>query len=88
VEELQQLLELRGFRGEVLSTTPDLRAYRGLEIFAWLSSQSDVPESYCILDDSDEMAELLPRLVRTTWARGLDDGATEAAIRILGAVQR
>src|SRR5258708_3844439 len=71
VEELQQILEERGFRGEVVGRTPDLNIVRGLEILAWLSAQAEVPESYCILDDSNDMAALLPNLVRTSWRAGL-----------------
>jgi hypothetical protein len=84
VGELQQILEDRGFRGEIVGTTPDLSAVRGQEVLAWLSAQAEVPEAFCILDDSNDMAGLLPHLVRTSWRVGLSDADADAAILMLG----
>ncbi len=77
-------LDARGFDGLVIDATPngaivpreledaDPDTYtRGIEIQAWLDAHPAV-ESFAIVDDSADMAHLLPRLVRTTWARGLE----------------
>lgn len=45
---------------------------RGREIASWMRANY-LPKRWAILDDSDDMGEFLPYLVRTTWARGLEE---------------
>jgi hypothetical protein len=39
---------------------------------------------FAIVDDDNDMGPLTPRLVLTTWARGLQDSHADALIRMLG----
>lgn len=89
-------LRARGFTGEIVDCTPDCARQvptggiyvgheRGHEIQEWLDAHPDVL-SFVILDDSDDMAHLLPRLVRTSWAEGLEQEHVERAIALLAAL--
>jgi hypothetical protein len=66
VHELQELLEGRGFKGEVIGKTSDMRRgpdsdciLRGNEILQWIKECSTVPywdfREYVILDDDSDM---------------------------------
>lgn len=59
---------------------------RGHEIQAWLDLEgaSFNPESFVILDDDSDMANLLPRLVQTRTALGLQPADARKAIEMLG----
>ncbi len=88
--EIESMLRSRGFRGSVIGSTPTKIAasgppretQRGTEIQAWLDGYPEV-EAFAILDDSDDMAHLLPRLVLTTWARGLEAEHVESVVALL-----
>lgn len=80
--QLQNFLEKRGFTGEIIGITPNLRGVRGHEIAAWLNENGPV-ESFVILDDSDDMVHLMHKLVHTSWEHGLEDKHVEAAIEHL-----
>lgn len=56
---------------------------RGLQIQRWLDEHPEVV-AFVILDDMDDMAHLMPRLVQTTWERGLLDEHVERAVYMLG----
>jgi hypothetical protein len=75
-----------GFIGELIGATPnhvEVEPHaRGNEIQAWLSAHPEVT-SFAIVDDSDDMAHLLPRLVRTTWAHGLQEEHAQGLISLL-----
>lgn len=63
VEELQRILVAKGFTGEVIGKTEDLRSehcLRGNEIYLWLEQYRDIVGSseearYVILDDDSDM---------------------------------
>jgi hypothetical protein len=63
---------------------------RGHEIQAWLDARArrQTIESFVILDDSADMAHLLPRLVRTPFATGLGDEHVDQAVAMLGGAAR
>jgi hypothetical protein len=90
--QLQETLAEKGFKGTVLSATPDLdhvpNITRGQEIDAWMRGNRrffDVT-SFVILDDHDDMGPLTPKLVLTDSSRGLTRVEAELALEILGAV--
>lgn len=84
VEELRALLKKWGVKAEVIDRTPFLSGstVRGAEIAHWLNSRSDV-ESFVILDDDADMAELMPRLVRTDVHHGMDGDDAKKAVEML-----
>lgn len=82
--ELQYDLESFGIAKEdVIGVTPRMNAERGYEIQAWLDKTTEEIESYVIIDDSSDMAHLLPRLVRTSWKTGFRDDHIDAALGML-----
>lgn len=89
VTELQDMLELRGFKGKVIGRTPNaivlpvgIEKYeRGHEIQSWLDNNS--AGSFCIIDDSNDMAHLLPKLVQTEWIYGLQPQHADMCIDLL-----
>lgn len=84
VDDLQAILEMKGFRGEVIGKTPNL-GERGHEIWDWMLGLEGTVESFVILDDcAPENVEPLGRfLVPTTWLDGLQDEQVTAAIELL-----
>jgi hypothetical protein len=62
--------------------TPGRSVARGYEIQQWLDAHADV-EGVVILDDSSQMAHLLPWLVRTSMLTGLCDEHVEQALACL-----
>ncbi len=85
-------LRARGFTGEIVAVTPDTAQKvgalhvgheRGHEIQEWLDAHPEVTD-FIILDDSADMAHLAPRLVRTSWQRGLEREHVERAVKMLG----
>ena len=91
-------LREQGFTGDLIDKTPhgadvpptppewrnsERSEYsRGLEIAAWLEKHPEV-ESFAIVDDSADMAHLMPRLVRTTWLNGLEAEHVEPLVKLL-----
>lgn len=58
---------------------------RGDEIAAWLTA-NPAPSNgrvIAIVDDSDDMGPLSPRLVLTSWERGIEDSHAERLIKML-----
>jgi hypothetical protein len=84
VDKMRAVLREHGFVGEVVGITPILGLSRGLEIQAWLDRCAWTVSQIVILDDDDDMAHLLPHLVRTDLRRGLTAANTADALRILG----
>lgn len=83
--DLQRLLNLRGFTGRVIDTTPALRGTsRGTEILMWLDGHPDVVESFVILDDDDDMSGLEEYLVLTSSLTGLTEQDVVLALEVLG----
>jgi hypothetical protein len=77
---LCDLLRAQGYTGRVLGTTPDLqiiqpktRVPRGAEIAMWLAEQRYrwTVEAFVILDDCDDMAPCVDRLVQCDPSVGL-----------------
>ena len=95
-QEIAEILHARGCpSARFLGDTPHWRTVtsgaivgahdrRGSEIQEWLDAHPE-HRPFVILDDSDDMGPLLPRLVRTTWEDGLQDREVREAIGMLGA---
>lgn len=80
---LQCMMLRHGFEGEIIDTTPSSASgIRGLEIQTWLNQHPEV-ESFAILDDSNDMAHLMPYLIRTTYKEGLTDYYAQQTIKML-----
>lgn len=78
-------------KSRTIGMTPDLPRYNGLiwlgkergdEIQAWLDEHKGV-ESFVILDDDSDMKHLKPRLVQSTFEKGLTPQLAEKAIALL-----
>lgn len=89
---LRFMLTMHGLTGPVIDVTPDLNQgrCRGHEIQHWLDHSAPQlfepwgrVESFVILDDDDDMANLLPRLVLTDPMVGLTDDDVDRAIDML-----
>ena len=89
---IRSILKRHGLRAKVIGDTPRLHRtpdgeerVRGHEIQAWLDARAkwQAIESFTILDDSADMAHLLPQLVRTPFATGLGDEHVEQAVAML-----
>lgn len=79
-DEIQKILELRGFIGQVIGATPLLHnhysedgelLYRGNEIQQWLDKTDQNIESFIIIDDDSDMEHLTHRLINTDLDSGL-----------------
>ena len=71
----------------VVGETSRLGGERGLEIADWMKPRWDV-EAFVILDDDNDMGQLTPHLVKTSWLEGLQDQHVEWAIATLGREER
>ena len=71
--DLKQILHYNGLRdpSRIIDTTPVFGGARGDEIQAWMTANDVTASQIVILDDLDDMAHLLPRLVQTDAAHGL-----------------
>lgn len=86
---VQRMLEWHGFAGKLVDATPngiplppEIDYERGHEIQAWLDDHPEVT-SFAIVDDSDDMAHLVHRLVRTSYERGLERAHADKIIELL-----
>lgn len=94
VAEFQQIMQRRGFRGEISGKVDDATepngASRASEIAGWLLRHGE-PARYVILDDDPRLAELpapyRQHWVRTSYLQGFDALALAEALAILGARQ-
>lgn len=94
LEDVQAMLESRGFKGKLASKTPALQTHRGAEIEAWIESELGIEisagqrgwPSFVILDDDDDMGRLRGRLIRTRYDDGLTDYHVTVARNMLGLV--
>jgi hypothetical protein len=83
-EELQEILEVRGFTGEVIGATPKMNAEERWEkINKWLDDGHVPVESFVILDDLRDMGDLQDHLVNTNVRYGLKKKHVKAAVRLL-----
>ena len=92
-----RLLDICGFKGSIIGSTPDTGDIRGNEIRCWidrykngrdwrLTKTAEKPEpieSFCILDDDSDMGDLLPYLVNCKNEHGLTEIGAKQAIEIL-----
>lgn len=91
--ELDQLIEndIGIKEGAIIGKTKDylpiIRSEgtcRGDEIQDWLDNTDEVIESFVILDDDDDMRDLLPYLIQTSfYGRGLTKELADKAIEFL-----
>ena len=87
VDSLQQTLEEKGFGGEIIdfTTTRDL-GKRADQIWDWLNNTSEEIESFVILDDDADAADIVlgAHFVGTSLDHGgLQDKHVELAVKIL-----
>jgi len=92
---LQAWLDVAGFRGQVIATTPILDGEgRGREIDWWIVRLNRTAkvygppvercESFVILDDDSDMVPHMDRLVQTEMYFGLKPEHVERAVALLG----
>jgi len=94
-DELQYILENKGFEGRIVSTTPERgcsSCLRGNEILNWIKENDHFTNckshrefrSYVILDDdSDMLYWQKDNFVKVNSSRGLSDDDVEKAVLIL-----
>lgn len=85
---LKTIFESYGMHSRLIGQTPvNDYGIRGDEIKQYNEESSLDPsstiEKFIILDDDDDMGELIPFLVQTSWSKGLDENAKERAIKML-----
>lgn len=84
LQENSEFLERDGvLPGRVVGKTADLSLERGYEIDAWLKGAPFEVAGFVILDDRDDMAMHLPRLIRVEPYRGLTMADADRAIQLL-----
>ena len=87
IPALQKLLEIQGFKGEIIDITPiDVRGkniLRGDEIQAWLHLNLEFTDGFVILDDDTDTCHLSDHLVRTDKAVGLTAEDAQRALSII-----
>lgn len=82
-QELQEILDMRGFKGKVVGVTPYLNGKaRHYEILEVVNLLGDLLESYVVIDDSSR-AGVPGHFIQTTMDMGLLEGHVEYAVRIL-----
>jgi hypothetical protein len=85
---LKQYLKMEGVTGEIVGRTPDFvlvkqeMGERGHEIQKWLEEHPT--DRFVILDDNDDMAMHMNRLVLTKKDPGLTKADADSAIQLLG----
>lgn len=75
LEYIFNMMKKFGFVGEVIDRTPSVRGFkyaRGFQIQEWLDEHPEVTH-FAILDDDSDMEHLKPKLVQTSWSKGLLD---------------
>lgn len=85
LDEMQDILEIRGFEGRLVDQTPVINETRGQQIEAWLARHRDDVARYVAIDDSPFMSPL-PRThcVKTSGRRGgMTEDERDEAIRKL-----
>lgn len=86
VGQLARLLRRQGLTRwtNIIGKTPDNGLARGLQIQQWMESHSSPVGSFVILDDEDDMAHLLHRLVRCDFrGGGLNQDLADRAVEML-----
>lgn len=90
LEELNKMLSDRGATFQMIGVTPrgeprpgSQKILRGDEIQEYLDKLPEPAESFVIIDDTSDMADLRDRLVQTTWDKGFRKNHLDWALRIL-----
>lgn len=87
-----KILRDAGVSGSIIGRTPNTVRFdgssvnirsRGEEIQQWITEAGYV-EKFVILDDDDDMGDLLPMLVQTSFEAGLTESHANCAVKILG----
>jgi hypothetical protein len=79
-------LQKFGFTGQLLDKTPLTSHERGFEIAMYLGfchSHGPTVESFVILDDDSDMAQVMSFLVKTSFKTGLTEADADKAIEML-----
>lgn len=82
--ELLPMFREKGMMGDVIGRTPSLPHpnVRGDEIYCYMSTMLEWPQ-FVILDDSNDMGDLTPWLVRTDGAFGLCFNQVDQVVEML-----
>jgi len=83
---IKTMLKEAGVTGRIIGITPRSRkahSQRGCEIAEWLAGRPHVKQFVILDDDSFDMGDLLPKLVRTSYNTGLSPQDALDAIRML-----
>lgn len=94
LKRIRDILRSWGVTGKVIGITPDLcrapkdsaiiiATERGDEIQAWLDTTRFNVETFVILDDDADMKHLKPRLIQSTFEKGLTPEHADRAIALL-----
>lgn len=90
VEGLQWLLDVKGFKGEVIGVTPDLAGWRtgeilvrGHEVLAWLKATEHHVEAFACLDDDTDSGPVYENWVRTDFNVGVTQENVEECLSLL-----
>ena len=84
LDSIRDILESKGFVGEIVGETPVLHCDRGLEVQAWMDYNGVTADQMVILDDLDTMLHLRPRQVLTNFDTGLTDEHVTEALYLFG----
>ena len=82
INKLQIILNHCGFNGQVIGKTPSLMAPRGLEIQDWIDNNGPI-DSFVIIDDRDDMAHLIDRLVLVNPSKVFQQYLVGKAVQLL-----
>jgi len=82
VDDFEQLLAARGFRGRIIDRTGSC-GNRGNEIRDWLLEHPEVERFAVLDDDSQDMEAVKDHLVLTSFERGLEPKHVEEVIKRL-----
>jgi len=89
VDEMNEMLKGRGAKFTIAAATPILfgkissRIPRGKEIAEFIKVLPEVPESFVIIDDHDDMLHLKTNLVQTDPKHGITPDDVEKALKVL-----
>ena len=80
IGRIDRALNRRGFNTRLFGATPNIGNPRGSEIIAWLELVPGTVESFAILDDDSDMADVSHALIQTDYKTGLLDDHAKRAI--------
>lgn len=83
LEEIEEELIKRGFKGEIIGATPSLATRRGIEIQTWMDEYPGEIRSFVILDDESDMEHLHQFLIQTDPSIGIVEEDVDIAVYLL-----